>query len=136
MVALVGLGCVLSAADPKPVAPAPTDYRMSEEESLAKFGMKLSEIPERPLPRLAPIPPFPFKMRQEKREGWSEYVIQIKASGTVGKVVPTGYSAKEFQNAGPTLEKWRFSDGANPGLYRVKLRYVLDKDGNADVLWK
>jgi hypothetical protein len=133
-IGLFALAAIVAiASDSRAEAPP---YKMSDEESVAKLGAKISDVPEIPVPRFAPIPPFPFKMRQAKQQGWSEYVIVVKSDGTVRKATNVGYSAKEFDNAGDTLGKWLFRAGVKEGKYRVKLRYVLEENGAANVLWK
>jgi hypothetical protein len=62
------------------------EYQMPYAEFEKKFGVTLDAIPTAPSATFAPIPPFPFKMRQQKLNGASAYVVQIDAQGNVTSI--------------------------------------------------
>lgn len=125
LVALVLALAVLGVCARAEKKEKPQEYQMPSAEFEKKFGVSLDTIPAAPGATFAPIPPFPFKMRQQKLNGASAYVIQIDDQGNVTAVDLVNYSREEFGNGSGSLSKWRFGKSAKAGRYLIVLRYTL-----------
>jgi len=100
-------------------------YQMPTGQFARKFGVGLEAIPRAPKATLAPLPPFPAKMRGSKLNGWSSYALRIDAKGAVKTVDLVAYSREEFGNGRDVLLQWRFDGIAKEGAYLVTLRYTV-----------
>ena len=119
MVSLIGASACLAS----PESGVGSEYHMSDSDFLAKFEAKKEEIQKAPEARFAPIPPFPFKMREAKLSGWSEYIIRVDAKGGVSSAELVGYSRKEFGNGKDSVKMWRFRATNKNEIYRLRLAY-------------
>jgi hypothetical protein len=88
-----------------------------------------------PKPRLAPVPPLPFKMVQAQRGGWIDFVVEIDDSARVSMVEVVGYSEPDIviPASADTIRKWWFSDGTKPGRYLLRATFTLVGPRQADV---
>jgi hypothetical protein len=126
MVVTAALLVVCTAAE-KPEEPQA--YEMPAAEFLKRFGVALGSMPRAPQASLVAIPPYPFKMRERRIDGWSAYVVRIDAKGKVKSAELVGYSRKDFGNGSEPLLRWRFGSTAKEGAYLVLLRYTLTPTG-------
>jgi len=118
-----------------PVPSGSLEYEMPIEDFEKKFGVARADIARAPKPRLAPVPPLPWKMFQARRGGWIDFVVDIDDHARVSKVEVVGYSEPNvvIPASADTIRKWWFFDGTKPGRYLLRATFTLVGPNQADV---
>ncbi len=114
------------------------EYEMPTVDFEKKFGVARADMARAPKPRLAPVPPLPWKMFQAKRGGWIDFVVDVDDHARVAKVEVVGYSEPDvvIPASADTIRKWCFFDGTKPGRYLLRATFTLVGPNQADVAFK